>query len=243
MAGIVRGRNRHQESSLMIDALLLVWFVAGMLSLAALGIVAGMWLFCADWREQIKEDWKKCNKTRYKLTDQNRRTHGGFQLPADGEWFAAARCDAPAEPCTDTVLHHYAHPLLAILFNPIHADLLAPRLFEIEIDDEIGTDGLKGWARRQRIIQELPLPELTREQRIAFAIYCAEPYAGPGWLKWATAWMDGSDRSEESAAAAAAAARAAEAAAARAAARAAEAAGHPDFLAIIQRVLRDEVQG
>jgi hypothetical protein len=43
----------------MIDALLLVWFIEGLLSLAALGIVAGMWIFRADWREQIKEDWNK----------------------------------------------------------------------------------------------------------------------------------------------------------------------------------------
>ena len=179
---------------------------------------------------------------KYKLTNQNRCTHGGFRLPADGEWFSAAQCDAPPVQCTDTVLHHYAHPLLAVLFNPLHADIKTPRLFEIEIDEELGTDGLKGWCREQRIIRELPLPELTIEQRAAFAIYCAEPWADAGWLKWAANWMNGSDRSRESAWAARAAWAAAEAAA-RAAARAAEraaASSPPDFLTTIQRVLRDE---
>ena len=59
MAGIVRGGNHPRGCDIMIDALLLVWFIEGLLSLAALGIVAGMWIFRADWREQIKEDWNK----------------------------------------------------------------------------------------------------------------------------------------------------------------------------------------
>jgi uncharacterized protein YneF (UPF0154 family) len=43
----------------MIGELLAVWFVAGLLSLGVLGLIVGMWIFRADWREEIKEDWNK----------------------------------------------------------------------------------------------------------------------------------------------------------------------------------------
>ena len=192
--------------------------------------------------------------TRYKLTTQDRKTHGSYALPEAGEWYYPAnRTDAP-EPCSDTVLHHYADPLLAVLFNPIHGNYAQPRLFEIEIDEEIGTDGLKGWCRAQRIVREMPLPTITTEQLIAFVIYCAEPYCtNPNWIRWATNWMNGADRTAESArtartAESAWAARAAEWAAARMARTAARAAwtaewaaraGQPckDFMAIIKRVV------
>ena len=141
---------------------------------------------------------------RYKLSTQERTTHNGFKLPDDGVWFQAKDMKNLPVPCTNTVLHHYAHPLLAVLFNPIHADIDNPRLFEIEIDKEIDTDGLKGWCRRQRIIREIEVPVITTEERVAFAIYYAERFASPDWMKWATNWMNGTDRTAEAARAAAA---------------------------------------
>jgi len=150
-------------------------------------------------------------KIRYKLSSQDKTTRNGYKLPDNGFWFEAEDITSPPKPCTNTVLHHYADPHLALLFNPVHASIENPRLFEIEIDDEIDTDGLKGWCRKQRIIRELPIPEITTEQRVAFAICCAEPYgsASADWQKWATNWMSGTDRSSYAAYAAYAAANAA----------------------------------
>lgn len=137
---------------------------------------------------------------RYKLSSRYRRTgFGKFLLPRAGVWFEAGNMSAPPKPCTNTVLHHYSHPALAVIFNPIHASFRDMRLFEIEIDKELGADGLKGWCRRQRIIRELPVPDLSREQLVAFAIYCAEPYSRADWQKWAQNWMDGTDRSRRTA--------------------------------------------
>ena len=150
---------------------------------------------------------------RYKLTTQARTTHNGFKLPADGEWFYPEDRTSAPSPCSSTVLHHYADPLLAVLFNPIHGAYNNPRLFEIEIDEELGTDGLKGGCRAQRIVREIPLPTITMEQRVAFAIYCAELYCtDPVWVQWATNWMNGTDRTPAAAADAADAAAAADAA-------------------------------
>jgi hypothetical protein len=164
---------------------------------------------------------------KFKLTDRNRATHNGFVLPADGGWFYPADRTSPPKPCTDTVLHHYDHPLLAVLFNPTHGNYPNPRLFEIETDEQVGTDGLKGWCRAQRVLRELPLPEVTTDQRVEFAIRVAKRVcADPVWNVWADAWLDGSDRTADAAYAARAAARAHAANAAYAAHAAAHAAAY-----------------
>jgi hypothetical protein len=169
---------------------------------------------------------------KFKLTDRNRATHNGFVLPADGGWFYPADRTSPPKPCTDTVLHHYDHPLLAVLFNPTHGNYPNPRLFEIETDEQVGTDGLKGWCRAQRVLRELPLPEVTTDQRVEFAIRVAKRVcADPVWNVWADAWLDGSDRTAARAAARAANADAAARAAANAAALAAAHAADADAAA------------
>jgi hypothetical protein len=180
---------------------------------------------------------------RYKLTTQQRTTHNGYALPAlpdDGspsEWFYPARRDEPPRECSDTALHHYAHPLLAVLFNPIHANIADPVLYEIEIDAEAGTDGLKGWCGAQRLVRRLPLPVITTEQRVEFAIRAAATQTDdPAWHEWARRWLSGEDRSEAAARAARAARAAARAAELARAAWVAESAECPDFLAIITEV-------
>jgi hypothetical protein len=44
--------------------------------------------------------------------------------------------------CTDQVLHCYNHPLLAAFLNPIHTNIKEPRIFEIEVDEIVNSDGL-----------------------------------------------------------------------------------------------------
>ena len=89
---------------------------------------------------------------RYKLTDQNMQTYNNFQWEL-GVWKEATGKNTYS--CTDGVLHYYADPLLANLFNPIHANYSNPRLFRIEIDKELNSDGLKGWSKKQRLIEEI----------------------------------------------------------------------------------------
>lgn len=49
--------------------------------------------------------------------------------------------------------------------------------------------------------RELPLPEVTVEQRVECAIRCAQGCPGlpEAWITWAGGWLDGSDRSGEAA--------------------------------------------
>ena len=108
------------------------------------------------------------------------------------------------EMCTDQVLHCYNHPLLAIMFNPMHADIKNPRLFEIEVDEIVNTDGLKYASKQQTLIKEIDVPEITTEQKVEFAIRVAKLVCkDTDWNSWADKWLDKSDRSKESAYAAA----------------------------------------
>jgi hypothetical protein len=102
--------------------------------------------------------------------------------------------------CTDQVLHCYNHPLLALIFNPIHADISNPRLFEIEVDEIVNTDGLKYASKQQTLIKELTIPEISLEQKVEFAIRVAKlVYKDTNWNTWADNWLDKSDRTKESA--------------------------------------------
>ena len=159
--------------------------------------------------------------TIYKLTNQNVQTRGSFQW-ALAEWHETS---GEGELCSSGWLHCYSHPLLAVLLNPIHADIANPRLFEGEGEGRMLDDrGLKQGFTRMRITKEIPVPVVTTEQRVKFAILCAlEFYREDSFVAWAKAWLDGSDRSARAATRAAADA-AADAACAARAARAADAA-------------------
>lgn len=138
--------------------------------------------------------------TKYKLTDQNMQTHNNFQWELD-VWKEAI--GSPEQGlCSDGWLHYYDSPLLAILHNPIHANINNPRLFECEIDGETKTDkGLKSGCRRMKLVKEISVPVVTTEQRIKYAIYCAlEVYKGKSFVGWANDWLSGKDRTAYAAA-------------------------------------------
>ena len=161
-----------------------------------------------------------------KLTRQDMTTHNGFQWEV-GKWY---KTDGQGNLCGPGWLHGYTHPLLAALLNPIHADIDEPRLWAVEIEGQRKDDnGLKFGATRMRLVKELPLPEVTTEQHIKFAILCAKQvYDNPSWNQWAD---DRAAAAAEAAEAAGAAGAAWAAWAARAAARAAAAAARAAWAA------------
>jgi uncharacterized protein (DUF952 family) len=171
----------------------------------------------------------------YKLTDQNGYTRRG--LTGQTKWEIGTKVRPTGEyqgkPCAPGVLHDYEHPLLAILLNPIHANIDKPLMFVLEHDIEPNTDGLKRWTTRQvSVISEMSPPVVTITQRVKWAQACAAAAFAAAAARAAQAmasaakaaqvpgvaaarWLSGEDRSwaawaEE---AAARAARAAEAAA------------------------------
>ena len=173
----------------------------------------------------------------YKLTDQNLQTHGGYQW----EPGVARETDGEGNLCGPGWLHYYHDPLLAVLLNPIHADIEGPILWEAEAEGLHRDDrGLKGGCTRLTLLRRIELPQITTEQRVRFGILCAKVICdNPAWNAWADRWLDGSDRSQESAWAAEAADRAAWAAA-WAAEAAEEKETHLDLIAIASAALKGD---
>lgn len=91
-----------------------------------------------------------------------------------------------------------------MLLNPIHADITDPVLWRCEADGQLREDrGLKVGYRTVTTVEIVPLPVVTTEQRVRFAILCAlEVYRNPSFVMWADKWMSGSDRSMRAAGAA-----------------------------------------
>ena len=171
---------------------------------------------------------------KYKLTDQDMRTHNGFQWELGKEVIT----DGDSKKlCTKHWLHYYHHPLLAVLLNPIHANIDNPRLFEAKaLGKHLDDKGLKGGCTKMTLTKELELPELTLNQKIAFAILCSlEVYKESTYILWANDWLNNVDRSG-------AAADAADAAAyASAAAYAARAAADIDLIKLAKKALKYKI--
>ena len=165
----------------------------------------------------------------YKLTDTAMRTHEDFQWEL-GKWYSIPKKNRGGKLCSVSWFHCYNDPLLAALLNPIHADIESPRLFACETRGDMATDrGLKFGFTEMRITEEMPVPEISTTQKVAFGILCAKQvYKDPDWNYWADNWLSREDRTELAAWAAEAAAGAA-AEAAKAAAEAAKAAEAADI--------------
>ena len=104
------------------------------------------------------------------------------------------------EMCTDQVLHCYNHPLLAVICNPIHARIRNPKIFGINVDKIVNSDGLKFASKSQTLIKEISLPEISLDQKIEFAIRVVKLVCkNEGWNEWADKWLSGEDRSKASA--------------------------------------------
>jgi hypothetical protein len=162
----------------------------------------------------------------YKLTTQGDTTHNST-LWGPG---VSHTTDGSGELCSNGWLHAYTHPLLAVLLNPMHADIRKPKLWLAYGSGKRKDDrGLKVGFTTLKTVKELPLPEITTVQRVAFAIYCAlEVYKEPSFAQWAAKWLSGEDRSKDAAAYADAAYAAAYAAAA----------AEIDFVKLVNKAMR-----
>ena len=148
----------------------------------------------------------------YKLTDRDGQTRN------DTQWGPGVSHSGTGEGelCGPGWIHAYEHPLVAVLMIPIHARFKNPRLWEAEGEVGLRDGQLKCGCKTLTTIREIPLPEITTEMRVRFAILCAKEVCGADlpWNAWADKWLSGGDRTQ--AAASAAWAWAASASAARA---------------------------
>ena len=134
---------------------------------------------------------------KYKLTDQNLQTHKGHQWTQGVEQVITKPGNTL---CSDEVFHFYDSPEEAALYNPIHADIDNPILWEVECD-QVVHDGTKGGAKRMTLVKQASLPAISIDQRVQIAIRCVKlVYKEQKWNTWADNWLSGKDRSEKSAA-------------------------------------------
>jgi len=156
-----------------------------------------------------KHTKEKKMSTLYKLTDGDGKTRNGTR------WGPGVSHSGTGEGglCGSGWIHAYEHPLIAVLLNPIHADFKSPRLWEADGEIAIRDGQLKCGCATLTTIREIPLPEITTEMWIRFAILCTKEAstaavgeAWKAWNVWADKWLSGEDRSAAAAAAAAEAA-------------------------------------
>jgi hypothetical protein len=128
-----------------------------------------------------------------KLTTQQMTTFGGYQ------WRSREWNEAPSEGplCTANWIHLYSHPLMAAAMNPIHANFRNPRLWAVEIGGKTLDDyGMKLGVQRCRLLYERPLPVISADALIRWAILCVRTSPQPQpWLDWSDRWLSGEDRS------------------------------------------------
>jgi len=130
-----------------------------------------------------------------KLTNQNMQTYNGFQWKLE-EWYVISEAKRGANLCSKSWFHCYDDPLLAVLFNQVHADIKNPRLFECEARGEsLEGIGVKFGFTEMRITKNIPLPEISTNQHVAFGILCAKEVCKvQSWNEWADNWLNGYDR-------------------------------------------------
>lgn len=142
----------------------------------------------------MKNDtWRPC----WKLTGPMHTTYNGTKwkpMVANPKGVRSGRGGL----CSPGFYHAYDSPYLALLLNPVHANIQSPILWQAEWRGKREDDnGLKFGAAEMRVVRIVDEPIMTSNQRVAFAILCAaqvlDETLGPTWHDWAARWLD--DRS------------------------------------------------
>ena len=134
----------------------------------------------------------------YKLTNQNMQTANNTQW-GEGVTHTAT---GPLEMC-ENGFHAYPDPLMAVFMNPVHANIKNPKLFDsIGSGDKIN-GGTKLCFEKFTTVKEIPVPQLSTEQRVEIAIrlvLATQTNLSESYKAWAENWLNGTDRTNESAA-------------------------------------------
>ena len=137
----------------------------------------------------------------YKLTDENGKT--GVKFKKMLQWGVGVTHTAKGEGtrlCTADVIHAYENPLIAVFMNPIHRKSAASLLWEAEGEVVVRAGQTQCGVKTLTTLREIPMLEITLEQRVRFAILCAlEVYKEEAFACWAQKWLSDEDRSAEAA--------------------------------------------
>ena len=139
----------------------------------------------------------------YKLTNERGRTRERY--PNCLQWGKNVTHEAAGPPgqrlSTDSWVHCYAHELVAAM-RDCQDGYYGPnaRLWQCTGEGAQLSDGLKWGFRRITTLQEVPLPEVTAEQRVHWGILCSlQVYKEQGYTKWAMGWLNGTERHQNAA--------------------------------------------
>jgi hypothetical protein len=132
----------------------------------------------------------------YKLTDEKNQTHNRTQWGIN----VTHETSGKGELCGSGWIHAYTSPLLAAFLNVIHADFKKPILWEARGRIGKTNTGLKAGCKKLTTIKQIPLPKITSEQKIKFAILCVKKvYKGKAWNIWADNWISKRNRTASAA--------------------------------------------
>lgn len=111
----------------------------------------------------------------FKLTTQDNKTRKGKYN--ERTWGPRVTHSGTGEGalCGPGYIHAYLSPVLAVLLNPIHANIVNPKLWECSVK-AIAKNGnnLKIGAVALTTDREIDIPLVSNDQRVIFAILCAE---------------------------------------------------------------------
>ena len=131
----------------------------------------------------------------YKLTDQDGYTRRGEYNQT--LWGRNVTHSVPKslrkgnnQLCSSGFIHFYHSPELAVLLNPIHANIESPVLWSVKAKLLVNDKYIKAGARTVTTIEIVPLPNCTTENRIRFAISCAlAAHREETFIRWANNWL------------------------------------------------------
>jgi hypothetical protein len=141
----------------------------------------------------------------YKLTTPDFYTRKGYSNQT--LWGEGVTHTAPGNGmlCSSAYIHAYTTPLLAILLNPIHANLRSAILWRCVGKVEKKDDGTKVGCVMLKTIKIIEKPALSTTQIVAFGILCSmKVHKEKSFTLWVRGWLLNKDRSAHAAAHAAA---------------------------------------
>jgi len=145
---------------------------------------------------------KQMSKFLYKLTDEfgNTRNKTHWSEGVKHEIVKELR-DNTRHLCSPHYLHAYENPLVAVFMNPVHARYFRPILWQATGWVQEREGQLKCGCFSLRVVRRVQLPEITLNQRVRAAIYCAltRPQAD-NFKHWANEWLSGRNRTQAAAA-------------------------------------------
>jgi hypothetical protein len=146
-------------------------------------------------RKVIRVSLKKGERLLYKLTTQENTTQNDTRWGVGITNFAANLHTHDYKLCTGDVIHAYEHPLIALIRNSQDANIKNPKLWLAKGIVSVN-NGLKVGCKSLTIIDQLQIPEISLEQKIAFSIYTALAMCKDANFKiWAFNWLSNKDRS------------------------------------------------